>query len=104
MGEAGRELVKGCMWTEGDIFPGSTLSTLEGEGSRSQGRFRRGSESEGEETGMGDGQGGDGKTKIAWRYEGMKKFETSVKGEGSKGGRHRSLRPSFLPRRESEES
>jgi elongator complex protein 4 len=53
----GRELVKGCMWVD----------------ERAQGG---GSESEGEDVGAtGEGKGGK---KIAWRYEGMKKFKTTV--------------------------
>ncbi|RSH94823.1 hypothetical protein EHS25_004629 [Saitozyma podzolica] len=55
----GRELVKGCMWVD----------------ERAQGG---GSESEGEDVGAtGEGKGGK---KIAWRYEGMKKFKTTVGG------------------------
>ncbi|OXM75660.1 elongator complex protein 4 [Cryptococcus neoformans Bt63] len=56
--EEGEAVVKGCMWTEGGV-PGD------------------GSESEGE----GGVEGGE--RKIAWRYEKMGKFQTTVKGNGS---------------------
>lgn len=53
--EEGESVVKGCMWTEG-------------------GAAGDGSESEGE----GGVEGGE--KKIAWRYEKMGKFQTTVKG------------------------
>ncbi|KIR96337.1 elongator complex protein 4 [Cryptococcus deuterogattii 2001/935-1] len=56
--EEGESVVKGCMWTEG-------------------GAAGDGSESEGE----GGVEGGE--RRIAWRYEKMGKFQTTVKGNGS---------------------
>lgn len=56
--EEGESVVKGCMWTEG-------------------GAAGDGSESEGE----GGVEGGE--RKIAWRYEKMGKFQTTVKGRST---------------------
>jgi len=53
--------VKGCMWVN------------EREGN-AEGGGGGGSESEGEGVVGGD----DGRTKIAWRYEKMKKFQTTI--------------------------
>ena len=63
VGEEGesRDTVAGCMWVE-------------------EGR-EAGSESEGEDAALGDGVGeGKGGMRIAWRYERMKKFQTTIKG------------------------
>ena len=63
MGEPGesRDVVAGCMWVD-------ERTTTDG------------SESEGEGVGgsVGEGKGG---MRIAWRYERMKKFQTTIKGE-----------------------
>lgn len=43
-----------------------------------------GSESEGEDAALGEGVGeGKGGMRIAWRYERMKKFQTTIKGRSS---------------------
>jgi len=55
-----RDVVKGCMWVD-------------------EKRSEGGSESEGEGAGGGEGRGGG---KIAWRYERMKRFQTTVAGTG----------------------
>ena len=69
-----RELVKGCMWVdERGLGSGSGAK---GEESGSEGEV--------------DGEG-DGRTKIAWRYNGMDKFKTSI------GGFHPSPSPSPSP-------
>lgn len=57
-----KEVVKGCMWVD------ERYNTEDKEG---------GSESEGE--GMDQD---DGRTKIAWRYERMKKFQTTASSQG----------------------
>lgn len=54
--EEGEAVVKGCMWTEGGVS---------GDGSESEGE--------------GGVEGGE--RKIAWRYEKMGKFQTTVKGK-----------------------
>jgi elongator complex protein 4 len=63
VGEPGesRDVVAGCMWVD-------ERTTTDG------------SESEGEGVGgsVGEGKGG---MRIAWRYERMKKFQTTIKGE-----------------------
>ena len=64
--EACGELVKGCMWVE----------ERRGEMSESDGEGENG-------IGGGDDGGGDGRTKIAWRYEKMKTFQTTVQGGSS---------------------
>jgi elongator complex protein 4 len=62
--EAGKDLVKGCMWVV----------------DRRAGGKEGGSESEGE--GIGDEAG---RTKIAWRYEKMRKFQTTVTSSSQTG-------------------
>lgn len=57
---SGRELVKGCMWVD-ERGLGSGKAEESG--------------SEGEVDGGGEG---DNRTKIAWRYNGMDKFKTSI--------------------------
>lgn len=68
VGEGGKELVGGCMWVVEER----------------NGEVGGGSESEGEGVGEGDGQ--VGRTRIAWRYEKMKKFQTTI---GSQSGMSR---------------
>lgn len=64
----GRELVRGCMWVdERDAKVAGSGAAGDGAGAAS--------ESEGEDAGMGEGKGGK---KIAWRYDGMSKFKTTV--------------------------
>ncbi|KAK4686176.1 elongator complex protein 4, partial [Tremellales sp. Uapishka_1] len=60
-----RNLIGGCMWVE----------------EREEGKA---SESEGE--GVGEEGQGRGGTRIAWRYERMKKFQTTVGSHGATGG------------------
>ena len=62
-----KEVVAGCMWIEEYASSGESGG----------GGGDVGSESEGE--GVGDGVD-DGRTKIAWRYERMKRFQTTVGG------------------------
>lgn len=63
----GRELVRGCMWVDEREARAATGGIGAGAGA--------GSESEGEDAGMGEGKGGK---KIAWRYDGLSKFRTTV--------------------------
>ena len=65
--ELGKEVVSGCMWVE----KGRT-GTGNGDGDESQ--------SEGELDGLASGEISEAK-KIAWRYEKMEKFKTTVGGE-----------------------
>ncbi|ORX35273.1 Elongator complex protein 4 [Kockovaella imperatae] len=70
VGEKGEDIVRGCMWLDE---------------ARSESSARAGSESEGEEAGLKDVSAlGENRPKIAWRYDGMKKFETGI-GKGDRG-------------------
>lgn len=70
--EQGRELVKGCMWVE------ERERERERESGKGKGKYggQEGSESEGETVGdVGQGRGGG---RIAWRYDAMGRFQTSI--------------------------
>lgn len=73
-GEA-REVLRGCMWVEGgtNMDEGGTAGQGAGGESGSEGELPAGGKGE-----QGEGRGGG---KIAWRYEGMKKFRTTVDGQ-----------------------
>jgi len=79
IGEEGevRDVVRGCMWVEGN--PGRDKGGRGGGAGAGKQGGTGGSESEGEGVGPGEGRGGG---KIAWRYEGMKSFQTTVAGSG----------------------
>lgn len=62
--EAGRDLVRGCMWVD------ERSTAVSGKGKE----VESGSEGEAEGPGVGD----ENRTRIAWRYGGMDKFKTSI--------------------------
>ena len=86
-----REVVEGCMWVDerestevgGALGGEGEEGSMRGERQRVRGSGRGGggseSEGEGERSRVGDdvGEGKQGR-KIAWRYEGMGKFKTTV--------------------------
>ena len=97
VGEKGEEIVRGCMWVDeaarqapspqqNGMSPSETGSSVTNVGPNA--KTAAGSESEGEEAGLADVSAlGENRPKIAWRYDGMQKFQTTLgKGGESKHG------------------
>ncbi|WVQ93640.1 hypothetical protein IAU59_000716 [Kwoniella sp. CBS 9459] len=82
--ELGKEVVSGCMWVEKGRT-GAGTGTADGDESQS----------EGELDGLASGEISEAK-KIAWRYEKMEKFKTTVGGNGSNLSLLNTIPPSVL--------
>ena len=111
VGEGGEEVVRGCMWVDARSSTSTSTSTQDltkedvglepsttshavppASVARRSTRETRGSESEGEDVGMKHVSAlGENRPKIAWRYDGMKRFQTT---SSEKSGE--STRPSPL--------